>query len=441
MLANPSFYWGIGIENCWMAQTDPARDGDRRLLDVYQQMQHYERWKEDLDLLPATGVNCVRYSVPWYRAEPRPGVYDWSWIDEPVDYLVNHLHIVPIMDLIHYGTPTWMPDGVADYSFPEAIGRYAEAMATHLRGLVSHYTPHNEPQITAQFCGLTRRWPPYEATPEAWSRIGVAAAKGMVLETQAIRAAVPEAVILSCDAFRPGIVDAYMDMEEKDPRREAFTLASGWYPASLAYGYIARDHPMAEFLVEHGVHESEIEWFQRNAAPPDIQGCNAYPDFDFGWAGEPPEARENDYTRKGVVPLAQAVDAALNLLTASLRRGYMAFRLPLYLTETSAGLSVEARVAYIEGLGRWVRQMRREGAPLKGVNWWPLFDTIQWDYREKPDLPLTDFIYEGGWNNGLYRIDPQPDGTLARVPTAAVAAYRGVIERDSGIRDAEIPHR
>ena len=61
-LPTPKFYWGIGIENCWMAQTDPARDGNRRLLDVYLQMQHFDKWKEDLDLLRFTGVNCIRYS-------------------------------------------------------------------------------------------------------------------------------------------------------------------------------------------------------------------------------------------------------------------------------------------------------------------------------------------------------------------------------------------
>ena len=56
-LPNPKFYWGIGIENCWMAQSDPTRDGNRRHLDVFLQMQHYEKWKEDLNLLPSTGVN------------------------------------------------------------------------------------------------------------------------------------------------------------------------------------------------------------------------------------------------------------------------------------------------------------------------------------------------------------------------------------------------
>jgi beta-glucosidase len=430
MLKNPSFYWGIGIENCWIAQTDPTKDGQRRLLDVFLQMDHYRHWKEDLDLLPAVGVNCIRYSVPWYRAEPRPGVFDWSWIDESVDYLVNQLHIIPIMDLIHYGTPAWMPDGVADPRFAEAIARYAEAMARHFKGLVNHYSPHNEPQITCRFCGLTQRWPPYQNTPEAWTRLGLEVAKGMAIETQAIRAEIPDAVILSCDAFMAGIVDAFAALPENDPRRAEWALASGWYPASLAYGKLSAGDALSEFLLAHGATQSELDWFQNNAAPPDIVGCNTYPDFSYGWNNEPPEARQHDYTRGGAVPLDRALREAAALLDASMARGHGYFGLPVYLTETSAGLSVEARVAYIEALGAWVKATRAAGVPLRGVNWWPLFDTIQWDYREKSDLPLTDFIYEGGWNNGLYRIVPQSDGALRRVPTAAATAFRKMVQRD-----------
>ena len=117
-LPTPKFYWGVGIENCWIAQTDPQRDGNRRLLDVFLQMQHYDKWKEDLDLVKEVGFNTIRYSVPWYKAEPKPGVYDWSWIDKPVEYLVDKLKILPIMDLIHYGTPAWMADGVIDAAVP-----------------------------------------------------------------------------------------------------------------------------------------------------------------------------------------------------------------------------------------------------------------------------------------------------------------------------------
>ena len=55
------FYLGVGIENCWMVQTDHP---GTRALDAFQQMEHYERWKEDLQLAVDLGTNAIRYSVP-----------------------------------------------------------------------------------------------------------------------------------------------------------------------------------------------------------------------------------------------------------------------------------------------------------------------------------------------------------------------------------------
>jgi len=427
-LPTPKFYWGIGIENCWMAQTDPARDGNRRLLDVYLQMQHFDKWKEDLDLLRFTGVNCIRYSVPWYKAEPKPGIYDWSWIDKPVEYLVNKLKIIPIMDLIHYGTPVWMPDGVIDERFPEAIAKYAGAMATHFKGLVNHYSPHNEPQLTCLFCGLIGRWPPYQKTVEGWAKIGVAVAKGMVLEMDAIRAAVPDAVIVSVDPWMMGVVDNFLSVPKDDSSGHELSLSTACYPASLAYGKISPQHPLSVFLEKWGVKSQELAWFRSNARKPDILGYNFYPDFAYGW-GESQEQRTKDFTKDGTVALEKAARDAAALLTPGLVQAQRYFDLPVYLTETSAGHSIEARVAYINALGEWVGEMHRQNVPLKGVNWWPLFDTIQWDYRENTSLPLKEFIYEGGWNNGLYRIHAEAGGNLQRVSTPAAKAYRDMIGR------------
>jgi len=416
----PKFYWGVGIENCWIAQTDPQRDGNRRLLDVFLQMQHYEKWKEDLDLVKEVGFNTIRYSIPWYKAEPKPGVYDWSWIDKPVEYLVDKLKVVPIMDLIHYGTPAWMADGPIDQRFPEAIARYAGAMAAHFKGLVNHYSPHNEPGLTCQFCGLLGRWPPYARTIESWAKIGTRVAKGMILEMEAIRQALADAVIVSVDPFFYGVVDRYLPPARgDDPARQQLLRAAASYPASLAYGKIASGHPFAQFLIEHGVSEAELGWFLSHGKTPDILGCNCYPPLHES-AADAPAKRS----------LAQAAVEAVQLVKRTILDAQTYFNLPVYLTETSAGDTDAAKIAYINALYGMVQDLRRERVPIVGVNWWPLFETIQWDYRENPDKPLIDFIYPGIWNHGLYRISPQADGNLKRVPTQAVQAYREVLSRE-----------
>ena len=418
-LPRPKFYWGLGIENCWIAQTNPAKDGDRRLLDVFLQMQHYDKWKQDLDLAAESGVNSIRYSVPWYKAEPKPGKYDWSWIDKPIDYMVHKLKITPIMDLIHYGTPAWMEDGVVDPRFADSIGKYAGAMASHFKGVVNHYSPHNEPGLTCIFCGLVARWPPYQKGPANWAKIGVEVARGMVLETQAIRHAISDAVIVSIDPWFDDAVNGFLP-KDADPE---LRKAAAAFPASLAYGKAPAGHPLQAFLGRQGVAADKLDWFRQNVARPDILGFNSYPDIGA-------YRKDGDYTRHGSLPLDKAAKEAADFVKGGILRAHEYFNLPTYLTETSAGLTTEAKVAYIKALYQMTGDLRQEGVPFVGINWWPLFDTIQWDYREKVQKPLADFIYPGGWNNGLCVTRQQPDGDLKRERTGALAAYRDVIRRD-----------
>ncbi|MGP8258316.1 MAG: family 1 glycosylhydrolase [Methanoregula sp.] len=406
-----------------MVQTDPQIDGHRRLLDVYLQMQEYERWKQDLQLAKDVGVNCIRYSVPWYRAEPKPGVYDWSWIDKPIDDLVNKLKIIPIMDLIHYGAPAWMENGVIDDRYPEALGAYAGAMASHFKGLVNHYSPQNEPELTCLFSGRTGRWPPYEKSTQGWAKVGIRVAKAMVLETHAIREAIPDSVIVSVDPIFEGPVDpALPGGAVTDPRLRELHLAASSYPASLVYGKVKPGDAFVEFLIGQGVAEADITWVQQRVSKPDILGYNYYPDiFQY--------AKDGDFTRKGTVPLEQAAREAADGTEQGIRNSYAYFQMPIYLTETSAGLTTEAKTAYIHALYDMVLRLRKDGIPIRGVNWWPLFDTIQWDYREDFDKPLVSFIRPGGWNNGLYTIDTSSPN-LTRVHTSAADAYRQIIQED-----------
>lgn len=137
-------------------------------------------------------MNALRYSVPWYRANPRPGEYDRAWIGRSLEYLVGKLGIVPIIDLIHYGTPLWLENGVLNHECTERIAEYASAFARQFKGLVSHYTPRNEPQISAlwRVCGYRTYWPPYLVGVDGWTKVGLKVGRGMALTSQALRAEV-----------------------------------------------------------------------------------------------------------------------------------------------------------------------------------------------------------------------------------------------------------
>ena len=119
------FIWAGGIEDTFIPQGRPGL----RPLEEYELTQHYEQWRGDLDRAASLGVRALRWGVPWYRVEREPGVFDWAWIDEVLDYMVRDLGITPIVDLMHYGTPLWLEASFADPAYPQRVAAYAGAFA------------------------------------------------------------------------------------------------------------------------------------------------------------------------------------------------------------------------------------------------------------------------------------------------------------------------
>ena len=90
--------FAVGIEDTFIPQVSP----DLRRLDEYELTGHYDRWRADLDLAASTGAEMMRYGIPWYRVNPAPDGWEWSWTDRVLDRLLS-LGLTPIVDLMHYG--------------------------------------------------------------------------------------------------------------------------------------------------------------------------------------------------------------------------------------------------------------------------------------------------------------------------------------------------
>lgn len=415
-MEGPTFYWGIGIENCWMAEHTEQNRPSKRLLDVYLLMQHYTMWREDLDKAAELGVKAIRYSVPWYRANPRPGVYDWSWISQPLDYMVHKLNIIPVIDLIHYGTPTWMENGVFNNDYAQRFADYTTAFARQFRGLVTHYTPHNEPQLGATYAGLNAYWPPYLTGLDGWAKVGLNIGKGMMLVSQALRAELKDAVLISADCLvNPApadVEDAFRVNVRNGPAdvRATFEYQVLTFPSSMVYGMVPPHSAFGQALINAGATEQQIAWFHHQAQVPDIVGCNYYP-VCFDQPGV-------DNTT-GVIQGQQE-------LQRRLQQAATFFKRPVYVTETSAGYNDAEKGIWMQAAYDVIRLLRAQGVAVVGMNWWPLFETVQWAYRDTTKT-VMECIYPGGWNNALFTIKEEFDGTLTRVHTGAADMYRNLI--------------
>jgi beta-galactosidase len=96
-----------------------------------------EVWNEDARLMQEAGVNLVSLGIfSWTKMEPKPGVFDFAWLDQLMDLL--HAHGVSV----NLATPTASPPAWMVKLHPEILPVTADGV-TLWHGSRRHYCPHN----------------------------------------------------------------------------------------------------------------------------------------------------------------------------------------------------------------------------------------------------------------------------------------------------------
>jgi beta-glucosidase len=380
------FLWATGIEDTFVPQTRPGH----RALDEYQLMGHYDHWREDLDLARDLGVKAIRWGVPWYRVEPLPGEFDWSWTDQVIPYLVEELKITPILDLMHYGCPFWLRREFASDEYPRAVAAYAGAFARRYAGLVRWYTPLNEPIVNALFCGKKGLWPPYLRGDAGYLRIMLQVVDGIQRTVEALKEADSGSLMVHVEAT--GLARAARaDLEVlavEDQRR-------GFLAYDLMTGRVDSDHPLFTWLLRNGVGPNELAAVRRAAIPLDVIGMNFYPQ----WSTQ--QVTVNRRGRLAWRAVEQDGAGFVHLIEDYWRR----YNAPIMVTETSARGPVEVRSHWLDTSMSAIRTLRAEGVPVLGYTWFPLFTMIDWRYRYGKK-PLKDYLLD----LGLYTLGEEGSG-------------------------------
>ena len=108
------------------------------------------------DLAAATGAKFIRVQTGWARSEREKGVYDFSWLDDMVNNLIQR-GMVPWFN-VGYGNPLYMPDApnsTAVGCVPTLYGEeclnawknFIKAMTEHFKNRITHYEIWNESDI------------------------------------------------------------------------------------------------------------------------------------------------------------------------------------------------------------------------------------------------------------------------------------------------------
>ena len=393
-----AFLFATGIENSYPVVT--GRDGRDLRVDEMAKCRHYERWREDFQLVRDLGLEFLRYGPPLYREHLGPGRYDWTFADETFAEL-RRLGIHPIADLCHFGVPAWAGN-FQNPDWPRLFAEYAGAFARRFPW-VRLYTPVNEIFVTATFSGQYGWWNERMKSDIAFVTALKHLARANLLAEEAILKVQPKALFIQSESS-----EYFHAADPAAQGRAAAFNHKRFLSLDLSYGHDVRG-AMYEYLMDSGMTRDEYHWFLRTAArlrPYCVMG--------------------NDYyiTNEHVVPVEGPIQGSGEIFGYYVitRQYYERYHLPVMHTETNLGDAERAPAWLWKEWANMVR-LKDDGVPIIGFTWYSLTDQVDWDSTLRQDNGHVNPL-------GLYDLDRKirPVGEAYR---HLVDQWRGILPTES----------
>lgn len=393
-MSNTDFQWMTGFECAAFPQVGT---------DELEQTQHLRWWASDLVRVRDTGITTIRYGIPWHLVNTGPHKYDWSWTDQAID-LMGVLGITPIIDLFHFGTPTWIEGGIMNPIFGEIQGWYAKAFVQRYPHLI-YYTPTNEPYIEASFGAEWAIWYPFLRGDRNAVRAFKNVAEGLARSMAEIRRVQPDALMMIADTC-----EYYHSVDGAFPEEAAFRSERRFLVHDMYQGLVNREHQMWDYLLRHGVEEWELNWFLENPVRLDILGLDYYRHSEhqlrLGPNGERIDEQVDEERMFGWAEMTRQYSSRYN-------------GIPVILAETNVGGDVEYRVRWFENIIAETKKARANGVSVAGLTYYGAIDHVDWDSA----LRVRNYnVYPCG----MWSLEWEGD-KLVRTPTALVDLYKRLI--------------
>jgi beta-glucosidase len=340
-------------------------------------VDHYLRWREDLDLAADAGLTSYRFSLEWSRIEPEEGLVSRAALDHyrrMVDGC-RERGLAPVVTLVHFTTPRWFHrDG--SWLGPKAgdrFARFAEIAAPILTD-AEYVLTLNEPNLAAAL-------PVLAAKAAAGEPVA-----GLPKPDQALTEAFLAAHLRGLDALK----------------------AAGSPPVGLALvgqEWIAEDGADDAMADHRAAFEDQ---FLEGAGDVDFLGMQIYSCARIGPDGPVAGAPEN--------MTAAHMEWRPGALGASVRRvREVRPDTPVLITENGIATTDDAeRIAFTAEALHSLGAAIADGADVRGYLHWSLLDNFEWFSGYGPQM-------------GLIAVDRS---TFVRSPKPSLAWLGGVARRN-----------
>jgi beta-glucosidase len=401
----------------WESQPGRIKDGSSAAVAV----DHWGRWRADLEELAASGQNAHRFSVEWSRVEPAEGCFDHAALLHYAEVVRTccSLGMEPLVTLHHFTLPLWLADqgGVAAPCAPLRFARFAAACAEAFGADVRWWVTINEPVVLARMGYLTGEWPPGERS--LWRAF--AALRGLTRMHAAAAAALHAVAAAHNRVTHVSVAHHVRGLYAADGA-SLTDRAAAWLPNFLFNRWFLQACRTGRLLPPVGYGQlvpglsGSLDYVGLNYYCDDIvQFALGRPGDFFARQGPRPGLRRStfDWAVDG-----DGLRRALHFVADE------AGGLPIMITENGvADDDDDLRPSFLVDYLAAVHQAMVEGVAVLGYMHWTAWDNFEWaeGYRQR---------------FGLWAVDRD---TLERLPKRSAALY-GQICRTKSVPSALLSH-
>jgi dTDP-4-dehydrorhamnose reductase len=325
----------------------------------------------------------------WEKLQPdRNTIINWLWTDRQLD-TIRDLGITPVAGLLHYGSgPSFT--NLLDPEFPNLMASYAYEVANRYPW-IENYVPINEPLTSALFSGLYGHWYPHHRSEHSFYRMLLNQLKATVLCMDAIHSVNPAARLIQTEGlgktYSTPLLSYQADFEN---HRRLLTY-------DILTGRLIAGHPLYHRVVESGITENEIHYFQEHRTAPDILGLNFSVDSER-WLDESYEKFDTDPI--GFNGIHRYADT--ELAKAGLEKGvgfkklatemWERYQLPLAITKANFYGTKEAQLRWFKEIWDHSIDLTNKAIPVKAVTSWDMLGS-----SDRIKLPkVSELQYQSG---------------------------------------------
>jgi beta-glucosidase len=378
-------------------------------------VDHYNRYREDIDLLAGAGLNAYRFSIEWARIQPDKDAFDQKEIDHYRDMLryCREKGIEPIVTMHHFSSPKWLiqEGGWEAKTTPDYFAAYCKRVVQELGEYLEYVCTINEANMGLQIAKIAAR---HLAVMKNNLQVGLNSEQREGGDMEAIMSrmkAVGDAFGMDPrniqDFLKPRTQEGdRLIMEAHEKARDTMKAVCPHLKTGVTLSL--HDNQAIPGGKQHAKTEQEDEFlhYLPYLQKDDFIGVQNYTRSVFGPDGAVPPAKDAELTLGNYEFYPEALENVIRFV-------HRHTPLPIIVTENGCATGDDSRrVEFLRRALAGVKHCVDDGLPVKGYCRWSLLDNFEWqqgfaiafgliavDRKTQRRLPKPSLAFLGGYRN------------------------------------------